>query len=205
MTATALSVDATDRLVARARLEGTTVHGAIVTAAAQALSEARDLSAVQTLTPFDLRPILRSEPDVVDHHTATITVSSAPAEAVFWDVARATTTELSAARSTAGVAAGSQAIQQYIHPNGDTDTAIDFLGLLAFDLSVSNVKVLEVPEELEIRPAAAWGPTLLCQIKDETMIGVTTYGEVLRMISVSHSPVHGYLDDVVRRLEDACR
>jgi hypothetical protein len=203
VTATALSGGVTAELIRRARAEGTTVHGAIVAAGSQALGRSRGLSLVTTLTPFDLRPLIGADQDVVDHHTATVTAVHEPATADFWALARATTAELGVARSAAGVVAGSTAVQQYVGIDADIDTAVDFLGVLAFNLAVSNVKVFELPPDHARRPVAVWGPTLLCQIRGETMIGVTTYEGRLRMVHVSHTPVAGFIEDVAGRLVNA--
>jgi hypothetical protein len=65
--------------------------------------------------------------------------------------------------------------------------------------------VQDLPGVGPIRPVALWAPVLETQIAQDTVIGVTTYEGVLRMVACGYAPTTEFLDDVAVMLQDITR
>src|SRR4051794_7233323 len=127
-------------------------------------------------------------------------------DSLFWDQARAATTALAVARSASGVLATSAATEQGIDVDADADTAEGLITtVLPFELVISNLGVQDLPGVGPIRPVALWAPVLETQIAEDTVIGITTYEGVLRMVDCGYAPTSAFLDDVAVMLQDITR
>jgi hypothetical protein len=121
----------------------------------------------------------------------------------FWDQARAMTADLTIARSKTGVAATLAMIEQQVTVDAERALAEQlFTQSLPFDLLITNLGVQDLDVCGSIRPTALWGPVLQSQI-DDHVIGVTTYGGRLRMVSTGYTPSDVYLETVKSTLIQA--
>jgi len=192
----ALTEVETRRLVERCRREGTTVHAAVVTAASRARCARVGEQFVRTMSPINIRPLLGVGSDCADYIICTVT-GLALDGASFWNQARAVSAELTVARSAPGVIAGAQFVQDAMGDDADTATAEElFTRAVPFDLMITNLGVQDLEPSGPIRPAALWAPVVETQVAGGIVIGLVTYGGVLRLVTSGYAPPAGFLEEV---------
>lgn len=192
----AMSSSETARLVERCRAHETTVHAALVVAAGSVTARRRGQNFARVMSPINIRELLDVHGDCADYFTGAST-GVALDEGPFWNQARAIAGQLNFARSAAGVAAGSVAMQQTV-PVRATSTEAErfFTEVMPFDVVITNLGIQELTDSGPIAPAAIWGPAVQMHIAGEYVIGVVTYGNRLRMTVCSHGSVALYLEEV---------
>lgn len=201
-----MSEDDTTRLVSRCRAEGTTVHGAIVTAASRARGLECDENYVRTYSPINMREPVGQGPNCC-LCIASACTGMAPADGTdFWSQAREVNRRLHFAKSDAALVMGTAIAEQQSPPDADCDAAERFFcTMLPFELLITNLGVQRFTDVGPIRPRAVWGPLVLAQVEREYVIGVITYDGRLRMVCCGHTPTAGFLLNVRERLEHASR
>lgn len=209
--AVALSADATRRLVARARHEHTTVHGAIAAAVHEAgrrLSSEWTGRALRTVTPIDVRA-LADEAGVANgvYITQTITIDDHPRGVDFWTAARKIKQDLAPSQTRESVAAELKALDTAMSARPSVDHAAGFLsGVLAFDILLSNLGNQPIAATYDgVSLDALWGPFVTSGFADDQVIGACTIDGVLRLAQTSHRAIPGLLGEVRAILEDAAR
>jgi hypothetical protein len=193
------------RLLARARSERTSVHGAIVAALIlEGLAHAPDWhgAPVRVLSPINIRsPLGRA-----DDFALSISIGLghfAPAiNGDLWALARDVTTNLEPARSAAGFSAACDGLIAFIADQPGVGGVAAFEpNYFPVELMVSNLG--QAPYETQIgtlRLEALWGPSVFVGIEGEQMIGVCSIGSTIRLVQNSFSPIDGLLEGVERRL-----
>ncbi|MEW2549308.1 condensation domain-containing protein [Streptomyces sp. NPDC047002] len=192
----AMSLDAehTQQLVRRCHSEGTTVHGALVSAVSRARSALNDECFVRVLSPFDLRKRVGGGGACVDYHGAARTASEPGDGRSLWEQAREVNSALSGPRSDAGIVAASTGLQQFVPADADNATATAAISAFPYDILVSNLGVVDCGTAAgAFTPTAVWGPAMLVQVKGEDVLGVTTHGGRLHMICCGYSPTEALL------------
>ncbi|WP_242455998.1 condensation domain-containing protein [Mycolicibacterium sp. P1-18] len=192
----------TSHLVDRCRSEKTTVHAAILTAAAHVRARRLGQHYVRVLSPINFRSVVGAGGDCAAYFSCACT-GTAPAEGTFWDQARTLTAQFTVARSAAGVRTFSAAMQQCAPVDADAAHHF-FTHIVPWDLLVTNLGVQDLETSGPIRPTALWGPIVRTHVNGDAGIGVLTYEGRLRMISCGYTPVPEFLDDVVALLRDTC-
>lgn len=186
----------TSRLVQRCRSERTTVHAALMTAAAQVHAATVDKDFTRVMSPIDIRPLLNIGGDCADYFMCTVNGVAPRDGRPFWDQARSITAELTVARSAQGITAASAAIQQAITVDAGFDDAARLFTLgLPFELMITNLGVRDLHVDGPLRPTALWGPIVQTHV-DDHVIGVVTYGGSLRMFCTGPTPGEGFLKKV---------
>ncbi|MFI5613198.1 condensation domain-containing protein [Amycolatopsis sp. NPDC051903] len=198
-------VDLTQRLIARSRFEGTTVHSALVAAMSTVIIDSGRNEFVRVLSPFSFRSHIGVTDEVCLYFTATRTAFRRGQVTGLWSMARAIGRQLAVARSAANVRAISAATERFIGVDATTQDAAAFLlGGLSYEAFASNLGVLELaPFDVAVRPVAFWGPAILCQVDGELATGISTYDGRLRMVSASYDPLSGYLERVRDVVDEA--
>lgn len=193
----------TTQLVDRCRIERTTVHAAILTAAAHVRARLLGQDFVRVLSPINFRSVIEAGGDCAAYFSCVCT-GTAPAEGgSFWDQARTVTAQFTIARSAGGVRAFSTVMRQFAPV--DADAAHDFFTrTVPWDLLVSNLGVQDLDTNGPIRPKALWGPIVRTHINGDPGIGVLTYENRLRMISCGYTTTPQFLDEVVTLLRQLC-
>ena len=199
--AVALRSQDTARLVDRSRTEGSTVHAAIVTAAARVHAALRGEDFVRVVSPINIRSSINVSEDCADYFTCTITGMAPWDGSDFWDQARVVSGELAIARSAPSIAAVSRMITQATPVDAETHTAEQlFAAGLPRDLMVSNLGVQDLTISGPITPTALWGPLLNTQINGDYITGVVTYQRRLRMVTCAYAPAADYLKNLAATL-----
>ncbi|MDT5303856.1 MAG: hypothetical protein QOG79_7280 [Mycobacterium sp.] len=197
--------DLTQRLVARARAERTTVHSALVSAMSRAIIESGRNEFVRMMSPIEIRSHIGVDDDVCLYITATRTAFTRDQLTDLWDMARFVSDQLADARSVPALLSSSVATEQFIRVDATTEDAEAFmLAGLSFEALASNLGVLDMGEPEAVRAVAMWGPAVLGQIQGELNTGICTFNGQLRMLTASHDPLAGYLDRVRDILDAAC-
>lgn len=187
----------TERLIARCRAEGTTVHAAIVVAASVVRSAESAEEFVRTYSPINVRDFLGQRAGSCVCIGGALTGMTPGDGTPFWSQARQVSNQLNAARSAAGLAAGSAIAEQLLPIDADCDAAEHFFRtVLPFELAITNLGVQDFPRIGPVRPRAVWGPMVLTQVEREYVTGIVTYGGQLRMVTCGHSPTAGFLERV---------
>jgi hypothetical protein len=201
----AFDEDLTGRLVTRARAERTTVHSALVSAMSRVIMESGRNPFVRMLTPCDFRSHIGVDDEVCLYFTMIRTALPREQLTDLWDIARLVGDQLAGARSVPALLAGSAAIEQFIPVDVTTgDTEAFLVGGLSFEAFASNLRVVDMGPPEAVRPVAIWGPAILVQVEGELASGICTFNGQLRIVSVSHDPLPGYLDRVRDVLDAAC-
>lgn len=197
--------DLTERLVARARAERTTVHSALVSAMSRAIIESGRNEFVRMMSPIEIRSHIGVDDDVCLYITATRTAFTRDQLTDLWDMARIVSEQLAGARSVPALLSSSAATEQFIPVDATTEDAEAFLlAGLSFEAVASNLGVLDMGPPEAIRPVAIWGPAVLGQLQGELNTGICTFNGQLRMLTASHDPLVDYLDHVRDILDAAC-
>ncbi|WP_246637344.1 condensation domain-containing protein [Burkholderia catarinensis] len=207
--AIALSADVTRRLVVRARVEQTTVHGAIAAAVHEAgrrLSSAWTERALRTVTPIDLRDLSDDARVAAGVYiTQTITVDDHPRGTDVWTAARKIKQDLAPSQARASVAAELKALDAAMSARPSVQHAAGFLSaVLAFDVMVSNLGNQPIAcayDGLSLK--ALWGPVVTSGFADDQVIGACTIDGVLRLTHTSHGAIPGLLEEVRAILHEA--
>lgn len=207
--AIALSADVTRRLVVRARVEQTTVHGAIVAAVHEAgrrLSSAWTERAFRTVTPIDLRDLTDDARIAAGVYiTQAITVDDHPRGTDVWTAARKIKQDLAPSQARASAAAELKALDAAMSARPSVEHAAGFLSaVLAFDVMVSNLgnqPIASAHDGLSLK--ALWGPIVTSGFADDQVIGACTIDGVLRLTHTSHGAIRGLLEEVRAILHEA--
>ncbi|WP_236655099.1 phthiocerol/phthiodiolone dimycocerosyl transferase family protein [Burkholderia pyrrocinia] len=207
--AVALSAESTRRLVARARLEQTTVHGAIAAAiheAGRRLSSEWAERALRTVTPIDVRD-LAGEVGVANgvYITQTITIDDHPRRSDLWTAARKIKQDLAPSQTRASVAAELKALDTAMSARPSVQHAAGFLSnVLAFDVLLSNLGNQPIAATYDgLTLKALWGPFVTSGFADDQVVGVCTIDGILRLTHTSHGAIRGLLGEVRAILEEA--
>ncbi|SAL39623.1 condensation domain-containing protein [Caballeronia sordidicola] len=207
--ALAFPAEFTRRLIARARAEQTTVHGAIAAAVHEAgrrLSREWRSRPLRTVTPVDVRH-LASEVGTSSgvYITQTITVDDHPPGAPLWIAARKIKRDLVPAQTPTQAAAELKALDAAMSVKPSVQHAASFLStVLAFDVLLSNLGNQPVASAYgDITLEALWGPFVTSGFADDQVIGVCTTGGVLRLTHTSYAAIPGLLSEIRTIIEAA--
>jgi hypothetical protein len=194
VTSLAFSKSLTSQLVQRCRAEQTTVHAALVAAASLVLGSVGQRQHVRVMSPIDIRELLGVERDCAMYFNSTRTAYSAEQPQAFWEVARATSAQLTPGRAEPMTRFIAAMMEQLIPVEAEHDAAKNlFTGGNSFELFISNLGRLDIPETGLIRPTAIWGPVILTQLQGELSLGVATLHGQLRLVNTSHAPIPDFL------------
>lgn len=195
----------TSRLLQCCRTQGTTVHAALVAATTQVMASAGQREVVRVFTPFNFCRLLGNVRDSANYLSAARTGFQPAQMQDLWELARLTSAQLAQARSEAGTRAVSAAIEQFIPVEADHAAAAGFVRhALSCEALISNLGVLDIADTGAIRPTAIWGPVLLGQFQDESVIGVATLQGQLRLVCATHAPIPDLLPRIYAALAAAC-
>lgn len=192
-------------LSAHCRLNGVTVHGALLAASAIATAKVDGSARLRISSPVDLRPGVDLLPYSPGLFIALALSTMTPdGDEDFWKLAARSKEGIEASRSPEAINMLVNTLAAVVPMTPDSEIATAVLGPLVADLMISNLGV--VPEASCSHPLqvqALWAPVLNTQVLGNEMIGVATYGGKLRMTHVSESPDSPLLDNIIATLLEA--
>lgn len=202
VTAIALSRALTLQLIERARIEQTTVQGAIAAAAHEAgrrLSRAWRQRPLRTLTPIDIRYLAREVGTAAGAYiTSAITIDDQPVGASFWNAARQIKSQIAPLQERAAVFSALAGLNALMSSMKTVDDAAGLLsGVFAFDILISNLGDQPIASTYNgLTLNALWGPLITAGFPDTQLIGVCTVGDTLRLTLASYEAIPGLLDQL---------
>jgi NRPS condensation-like uncharacterized protein len=199
----ALSHQATAALAARARLEGTTIHGALCAALTLSLAENAGKSSHVLVSPIDMRRILP-----VDTRTCsqifTMLAETLDTSGSFWDIARRSVSGIEAARSLESFMMMAQMMENAIPAGSTSATAHAVMSAGIGDNMLSNLGVIDIADRYgDLSVEAFWGPMAANHIDGYHFIGASTSGGSLRLTCTTHEPLPDLLAAMADHLSKA--
>ncbi|MEV0223172.1 condensation domain-containing protein [Streptomyces sp. NPDC050704] len=194
-----LDEERTRALRARARAEGTTVHGAVAAAVLHAAAELNhDWSAVplRVHTPISLRGQMPVSAEEVGNILAPATTEQPGKWGDFWAAARAFTDGLAPYRENTALF-GSLALWTGILQGNPspTDMAAMLAAAAPHEVLLTNLGVLPIPASYgALTIEALWGPSVFFGFEGEQTVGLSTLDGTLRLLHTSFTPVTGLLE-----------
>jgi hypothetical protein len=193
VTSLTFSEELTSQLMQRCRAEQTTVHAALVAAASLVLASAGQQH-VRVMSPIDIRELLGADRDCAMYFNSTRTAYNTEQPQTLWELARTTSAQLTQGRAESMTRFISALMEQMIPSDAEHDTVKNmFTAGNSYELFISNLGRLDIPENALIRPIAIWGPVMLTQLQGEQVVGVATLHGQLRLVNTSHAPIPNFL------------
>ena len=176
------------------------MHAALVAAASLVLARLAHRQHMRVVSPIDIRPLLGVGRDCAMYFNATRTALTTESPQEFWELARGTSAQLAQGRAESMTRFISAVTEQLIPVDADHTTAQDFSMSGSFELFISNLGALKIPQTGLISPTAIWGPIMLTQLQGESTIGAATLHGQLRLVSASHTPISDFLAQIQNHL-----
>jgi NRPS condensation-like uncharacterized protein len=204
-----LTTQLTSQLRQRARQEGSTVHGALLSAFALAFWEVvDDLSAspVRIMSPIDVRkPLGLGEDCGVLVAAGSVTIEPC-GSTTFWEIARSANARLRKAQTLEAIKAVRYGTHQLMKQGLDVSAVATVAARgYAHDIMLSNIGPLEYQTEFgELRLEAVWGPAFSARLLDAHTIGVATTNGAIRLVQTTFAPLGSLLETVEKILGAAC-
>jgi hypothetical protein len=206
-----LKLDAalTNQLVARARSENTTVHGALCSAVVRAgrmFSEAWRQKPVRVLSNINVRRDTEVGNSSALYFAAGITPVEPENTEEFWPLARRFTDALPAQRSRGALQFAAKAMTQTVLQGLDVEGAQQFLAQgMPFEVIISNIGRLNFDGRLgDLHLRSVWGMSSITGWVDEQIVGVVTVNEQLHMTYTSQTSIPSLLPAIEQLLREAC-
>jgi hypothetical protein len=204
----ALDPALTSALRQRTRLEGTTVHGALVAAAvgaARHLSDALHNTTITVGSAVDARTAIGAGEDVALLSAGGSTVVDAGMQE-FWDIARFARRCIAPMQAPAAMASMVDGLGEYLSANRNGNAMSALMAGFRFDINISNLGNLPVETRFgELTFKRLWGPSILAGFEGEQEIGVATIDGSLSLLHTSYRPLPGLLESMEDHLGAACR
>lgn len=209
VTSLQLSLEVTERLRVRARLEGTTIHGALnaaVLLAGRTISDDWSSRAVRIVSPINARPYLDVDAKCCLHVIAGGVTFPADGSRNFWELARLASTSLAPLLSCENVVTTVSGLREIV-PTFSGGQAAEFAAtVFARDSAISNLGEVIPPEGHErVTLRAIWGPGVLQNLEGDQQIGAATVrGAGLCLVHASFSPFDQLLERMEEVLTSSC-
>jgi hypothetical protein len=182
-----LTPELTGKLRERARQEGTTVHGALSSAAALAYwqnnPELKEES-IRICSPTDTRKLLGLGEHCAVLISARVVAIEPQASTAFWDIARQAMAGLAGAQTLKGIIASRRALHQIVKNGIDVPTAAAVCAYaFAHEIRLSNLGNLPYGTGFgELKLQTLWGPSVSARFEGALNIGVATTNGALCLL-----------------------
>src|SRR5215470_4686976 len=193
---------------ARARQEGTTVHGALCAALVLASREVfaawREIP-IRILSPINARPLLHAGESCGVFLGAATSVFDRGAMD-FWDIARDARAGIAVNQTRENIAAQLAAFRRVVGNGADVATVAEFVAnVFANEILLTNLGKLSFDRQFgPITLKEMFGPAVLTGFEGQQTIGVATVNGAVCLLHTSHTPLQGLLDKTQSVLAEAC-
>ncbi len=200
----------TDALLRRCRAEGTTVHGALVTAvvtAARQLSDKLRQAPITVVSPSDMRALLGAGEDVAPlAGGATLSMEPHLEPTSFWQTARRVKRDLIPAKTLSELSRSFVRTERFMSKHPSLSETLAFMAEHGGEkISVNNLGAPPIgPRFGQLTLSAMWGPALLLGYEGERLISAITVNGSLNLLHVSYDPIPSVLDVIEQQLTAAC-
>lgn len=197
----------TSTLVQQCRDRNCSVTGALGSAAAHRVAQARGHDFVRLNIPVSLDHLTRTQRDVGLYIGLLRPGFAATDLRKPWQAASQLTQAAKIARQAPVVHAGVLVVDDWWAQGLDESQILEALiAANSFEILLSNLGDLDgsprtaAATDGPVCITAFYGPALLDQVEGERMIGVSTWQGRLRMLCSTHDPIPGFLDDIRKDL-----
>jgi hypothetical protein len=203
-----LPAEFTAKLRARAREEGSSVHGALCAAVVVAGRERhaawRDIP-VRIISPIQTRT-MQDIGEGCGCYLSSAAHSFETGAAYFWDLARLAKLDVSQAKNPQSVNGLVREVQSSLAGGLDVAGVADFVATaFAHDAMISNIGELPFANQFgNIKLEAIWGPAVLGRFDDTQFIGAATLDGALCLTHTSQTQADGLLEMMQSALVKAC-
>src|SRR5215831_15862904 len=203
-----LSPGLTSSIRARARQEGTTVHGALcaalVLASREVFAALREIP-LRILSPINARPLLDAGESCGVFLGATTSVFDRQARD-FWDIARDARNGVAVNQTSENIAAQLAAFRRVVGNGAEVATVAEFVAeVFASEVLLTNLGDLSFDRQFgPVTLKAMFGPAVLTGFEGQQTIGVATVNGALCLLHTSHTPPEGLLEKTQSVLAQAC-
>jgi len=203
-----LSPDLTSSIRARARQEGSTVHGALCAALVLASREVfapwREIP-LRIFSPINARPLLDAGESCGVFLGATTSVFDRQATD-FWDIARDARNGVAVNQTSENIAAQLAAFRRVVGNGAEVATVAEFVAeVFASEVLLTNLGNLSFDRQFgPVTLKAMFGPAVLTGFEDQQTIGVATVNGALCLLHTSHTPPEGLLEKTQSVLAQVC-
>jgi hypothetical protein len=203
-----LSAGLTSRVRKRARVEGTTVHGALCAAlvlASREVSPAWPQISLRILSPINARPLLGAGESCGVFLGATTSVFDRQATD-FWDIARDARIGVADNQTSENIAVQLSIFRQVVGNGAEVATVAEFAAkVFANEVLLTNLGSLSFDRQFgPVTLKAMFGPAVLTGFEGQQTIGVATVNGALCLLHTSHTPPEGLLEKTQSVLTQAC-
>lgn len=195
----------TTRLLHSAKLNGTTLHGAICAALTLAVKPIHQKDNFTITSAINRRALAGVEDGDCGMFAGVGTVQF-PLDTAkdFWTLARFATDALRPARSLANALASAAIFDNSLPADADAALASGLFASMEYDAIASNLGSLPIPSEAgDVRLDAFWGPMVQGRFSNERVIGAASVDGQLRIVQTSPKHIPNSLDQMKTILVEA--
>ena len=203
-----LTRETTRSLRERARVERSTLHGALcaaLTAAASTLVPGWSDVPLRVLSPIDVRRRMLNGSEHFGLCVTGVTLDGESSTPDFWSTARSFSDRLESAKSVEGISA----LVGMVHEVGSSISTVDqaqefFAQAFSAEILLTNLGVVEFEETygpLALR--ALWGPSVDTGFAMGQTVGAVTIGDRLHLLHTSYGPTIDLLGEASSLLNTA--
>jgi NRPS condensation-like uncharacterized protein len=205
-----LSRETTQALRERARLEQSTVNGALsaaVTAAASTLVPGWSDLALRVVCPIDVRKRMLNGSEHIGFCLTAVVVDAEGSTRDFWSTARSFSDRLEPAKSVEGISAMIGLVHDLVSPISTVQQGREvFAQALGAEIVLTNLGAVEFRECYgPLTLQALWGPSVHPGFAMTQTVGAVTVSDQLHLLHTSYEPADGLLDEVALLLNAALR
>jgi NRPS condensation-like uncharacterized protein len=202
--------ETTRALRERARIERSTLHGALcaaVTAAASTLVPGWSDLPLRVLCPIDVRKKMLNGSEHFGVCLTGIVLDAEGSAQDFWSVARSFSDRLEPVKSVEGISALVGMVHDLGSPIATVQQAQEFLAQgFSAEILLTNLGAVEFRDSYgPLTLQALWGPAVDIGFAMGQTVGVVTVGDRLHLLHTSYEPASGLLDEVALLLNAALR
>lgn len=209
VTLKSLSLNQSEKIVARSKVEHTSVQGILYAAAISAARKAQlpwSLSTIKVIVPISIRKAITNDTSSALYINSKAIFSAYSGAMDFWELARYAKKELSGVKEMELINTNLIETRKRLFSQANIEDLSDSLqkGVVR-EMMISNLgKVVYYEDLKEIKINHIWGPLALSGTKDEITIGVTTVNNIICVSSVTRTPDLSFTDLIVAELLEAC-
>jgi NRPS condensation-like uncharacterized protein len=205
-----LTRETTRGLRERARVERSTLHGALcaaLTAAASTLVPGWSDVPLRVLSPIDVRRRMLNSSEHIALCVTAVILDDESSTQDFWSMARSFSDRLEPAKSVEGISALVAMVHDLGSPISTVQQAQEFLAQgFSAEILLTNLGAVEFKDTYgPLTLHALWGPSVHTGFAMGQTVGAVTVGDQLHLLHTSYEPASGLLDEASSLLNAALR
>jgi NRPS condensation-like uncharacterized protein len=205
-----LTRETTRSLRERARVERSTLHGALcaaLTAAASTLVPGWSDVPLRVLSPIDVRRRMLNSSEHIALCVTAVILDDESSTQDFWSMARSFSDRLEPAKSVEGISALVAMVHDLGSPISTVQQAQEFLAQgFSAEILLTNLGAVEFKDTYgPLTLHALWGPSVHTGFAMGQTVGAVTVGDQLHLLHTSYEPASGLLDEASSLLNAALR